>query len=454
MESVMSYTSIPNFGDPNAKINERIHFASGARIIEVLYDARDAYGNSTEPRSNADGHGHWIAIEIDGLYQMLMWRHSRAEGGHQEYGVSRSDHPLKDLENDIKEKKSILHEARDSMHAKDYNPDNVDLILNKFSMMFSMDTPKERELNEQCQKLKEENNRKRQAFRDAEYQKRQLIAEARQLSSSTDWKSTSDRMKVMMDDWKAAGYAGKENDNLWEEFKFARQSFFDRQNRHFEELKSKRADAKRIKLSLISEAQSVAYTTDWKSGNDKMNDLMSRWKQAGSAGHEEDDRLWAEFQSVRNGYYDRRQAARDQQNSQFEARKQQKSSLISEAQSHIGDYSTATGARMKQLSLEWKGIGFCGKEYDEILWNQFRAAQDAYWSEKKRTSTAKTEAAIARRREKISRLYEQNQNLHERMNNTRNLMTQDRLYGFICENEAKIRELENEIRDMEQKLWR
>ena len=63
-----------NFGDKYAKINKRVH-SSGANIIEVLYGARDANGHPTYPERDAnDGHGHWIALEIEGMYGSLRKR--------------------------------------------------------------------------------------------------------------------------------------------------------------------------------------------------------------------------------------------------------------------------------------------------------------------------------------------------------------------------------------------
>ena len=61
----MAWTTIPNFGDEKARINERIH-ESGAKIIEVLYGSKDVYGNPIEPKKHDGQHGHWIALEIDG----------------------------------------------------------------------------------------------------------------------------------------------------------------------------------------------------------------------------------------------------------------------------------------------------------------------------------------------------------------------------------------------------
>lgn len=345
----IAFSSVPNFGDPYAKINEKIHPLSGARVIEVLYGARDpATGMPCSPeKDSGDGHGHWVALEIDGMFQMLMWRHPKSEGGHQEYGVSRSDHPLRDLEEDIRKKKSIIYEARTMMREKGYDPSKVDSILASYGTIYTMNTPKERELDEQYRKLKERNDNNRMYYQENARKKKALVSEAQTLSYSTDWKAISQRMKAMMEKWKSIGNAGSENDRLWDAFNAARQKFFENQDRHFQEVNKEREQRKVQKESLVREAESAASSTDWKATNALMDDLMTRWKAVGSAGKENDDRLWNAFQSARNSYYKRRSAARAEQDRVYAARRQMKSNLISEAQQHVGDYSSSTAERMK-----------------------------------------------------------------------------------------------------------
>ena len=51
----MSYDKIPNFDDPYAKINERIHPESQAKIVEVLYGAKNPDGTPKYPEKDGTG---------------------------------------------------------------------------------------------------------------------------------------------------------------------------------------------------------------------------------------------------------------------------------------------------------------------------------------------------------------------------------------------------------------
>lgn len=217
--------------------------------------------------------------------------------------------------------------------------------------------------------------------------KEELVAKAKELSDSTSWRSTSDKMKELMQQWKESGYAGSENDRLWQEFHAAQQSFFERQKQHYEELKGQQKEHKAEKLRIIAEAREVSEnSTDWKGTHTKLEELLGQWKKAGSAGRKEDEELWESFQEIRNSFYERRNAARADREKERVAKRQAKSGLIHDVEMYTRahDYSDATLDRVKNMINEWKAIGPVGsKEDDNRLWEQYKKAQDAYWFGKK-----------------------------------------------------------------------
>lgn len=476
----MDYDKIPNLDDPYAKIRERFHPQSGANIIEVLYGAKNPDGTPKCPEEkDNDGHGHYLALEIDGSYQTIMWRHPDSEGGYQEYGdyieksqmkdiydngADRKHHPLWDLEEAIREKKRLLNKAEQLMKTWDYDAEAVGGLLEKFSGIFDMNTPKEKDLKCQYCELAERNQRRIREREQNTEQKRRLIEQAKALQGSEDWKNTSARMKELMEQWKAIGNAGSGDKSLWEEFQGSRQVFFDRQRRHYARLEELRAQSRSRKQEIIKEAGSVAqYSEDWKGTHEKLEDMLSRWKQAGSAGKAENNRLWAEFQGIRNDFYARRKAAEKKREEEFVVRRQAKAALVAQAQGYAGarDYSAAAAERMKGMSAEWKEIGFCGKDYDEQLWSAFRMAQDTYWNGKKasgeerhRQWIEKTRDAIWRRQERIRNIQRNIDNLRDRLNTTSNYDKQNQIMDWISQDEAQIRELEGEIGRMEAELGR
>ena len=256
----MAWASIPNFGDKFAKINERSH-SSGARLIEVLYGARDSYGRPTSPESTEDGHGHWLALEIDGTYQMLSWRHPTYEGGYQEYGYSRSNNALSDLEADISAKEAICSQADSLSYCQEWKTVSSEFnrLFEEWKKIYNWGTPKEKQLWERFQSLKKAFYERRDNERAKnKISKQNVISEAKSLANSSDWKNTGQRFKELFERWKSIGSAGKNADDyLWTEFNTARKTFYDRRSKHFSIMDEQRSKNRKLKQALISEAGKV-----------------------------------------------------------------------------------------------------------------------------------------------------------------------------------------------------
>ena len=152
--SAITYSSLPDFNDELFVTRERMHYPSGSRIVEVLYGAKDAEGKAVSPDAGAeDGHGTFLAIQADGGYRLLCWKHSDAEGAAVEYGEGLSGDPLSVIEENIKKKDAVLDEARELMKGEEYDNAAVEAVLAKFAALPDHNTPKEQDLAGRCNSL-------------------------------------------------------------------------------------------------------------------------------------------------------------------------------------------------------------------------------------------------------------------------------------------------------------
>ncbi len=136
-----------------------------------------------------------------------------------------------------------------------------------------------------------------------------LVERAEALAQSSKWKSAGEVMDELMQEWKCAGSAGREQDEaLWQRFNEARRSFFTRRNEYFAELKKSRLQAREVKEALIVRAEELAPSTDYDGTFADMQALLEEWKQAGSAGRDIDDQLWESFHRARDPFFERRKA--------------------------------------------------------------------------------------------------------------------------------------------------
>ena len=94
--------------------------------------------------------------------------------------------------------------------------------------------------------------------------KEALCVEAEALAESTQWKTTGDRLKAIVEEWRAIrGIDRKTDDALWKRFAKARDTFTRHRGSHFAELDKQRGAAKDAKEELIKKAEALSDATDW-----------------------------------------------------------------------------------------------------------------------------------------------------------------------------------------------
>lgn len=139
-----------------------------------------------------------------------------------------------------------------------------------------------------------------------------MVEEAEKLAAGNDWRGGVDRFRTLLEEWKALPRVDKATDNeLWHRFSSARTQYTRRRKAHFSQLNARRDEAKAAKEAIIAEAEPLATSTDWGPTSRAFRDLMQRWKAAGSARRQDDDKLWARFRAIQDQFFDARTAAQN-----------------------------------------------------------------------------------------------------------------------------------------------
>ncbi|MDP9497534.1 MAG: DUF349 domain-containing protein [Actinomycetota bacterium] len=111
--------------------------------------------------------------------------------------------------------------------------------------------------------------------------KEALIAQAEQLSTSTDWRGTADRYRQLMTDWKAAGRAPREvEDDLWTRFKGAQDAFFAARSASYAEQDAALRGNQQVKEEILAEAEALD-PAQGKEHTRRLRQLQERWEAAG-----------------------------------------------------------------------------------------------------------------------------------------------------------------------------
>ncbi|WP_165984818.1 DUF349 domain-containing protein [Streptomyces sp. YIM 98790] len=117
---------------------------------------------------------------------------------------------------------------------------------------------------------------------EARRRKEKLIAEAEELSGSTDWGPTATRYRELMREWKAAGRAQRDvEDELWARFRAAQDVFFQARGEVFAERDAEYRDNLARKEELAAEAEKLLPVTEVRSARAALRSIGERWEAIG-----------------------------------------------------------------------------------------------------------------------------------------------------------------------------
>lgn len=193
-----------------------------------------------------------------------------------------------------------------------------------------------------------------------------------------EWKALTDQVLELQTAWKAIGFATKkDNERIWKEFRNACNTFFDRKNAYFTELKSQFKGAFDKKQALLQQAIQLKDSTDWRQTADKLKALQAQWKEAGSAGPRDENKLWNKFREACDGFFQKRKAHFDALDAEQAVHLAEKQQLVSELESfqHLPDRGATVDA-LKAFSQRWMNSGRVSPKHFDTLNARYRAAMD------------------------------------------------------------------------------
>jgi t-SNARE complex subunit (syntaxin) len=122
---------------------------------------------------------------------------------------------------------------------------------------------------------------------EAKGAKESLLAEAEGLAGSTEWAETGKRMRTLMDQWKAAGGAAREVDEqLWQRFRTAQDTFFAARTAHFAQQDAEFAENAKAKEALLVEAEALLPVRDVGRAKGALRAIQDRWNEVGKVPRE------------------------------------------------------------------------------------------------------------------------------------------------------------------------
>ncbi|WP_034275361.1 DUF349 domain-containing protein [Actinospica robiniae] len=243
---------------------------------------------------------------------------------------------------------------------------------------------------------------------EAAERKERIVAEAESLAESGQWKSTGERLRALVEEWKAVPRLDrKADDELWNRFATARSAFAKRRKAHFAELDAERDAARGRKEELVGEAEELAgqpigQPTDWAEIAQGFRDLMARWKKAGHAQRDVEDKLWVRFKAAQDGFFAARNADLDKRDAGFKENLTRKEELLGEAKAllPVTDLKAAKSA-LRTIQERWEEVGPVPRDAKSRVEGQLRDveravadAEQAEWQRTNPEARARAEATV------------------------------------------------------------
>ncbi|MEO3796253.1 DUF349 domain-containing protein [Nonomuraea sp. B10E15] len=265
-----------------------------------------------------------------------------------------------------------------------------------------------------AQRREEVKAAREQARAEARAVKERIVAEAERIADeTTHWKSGGERLRQLIEEWKAADRIDRVTEAaLWKRLSAARTAFAKRRKQYFAGLDEQREEVRAAKERIVAEAEALSDSTDWGGTAAIYRDLMQQWKSAGRASREAEDELWARFKGAQDQFFQARSAVFAERDASLAANATVKEQLLTEAEKilPVTDARTARAA-LRHILERWEAAGPVPRDQRDRLEgglrkvdDAVRKAEDAEWKRSNPEARARAQSTVDQLRTSIDQL--------------------------------------------------
>jgi len=208
--------------------------------------------------------------------------------------------------------------------------------------------------------------------------KKKLINEAESLLDDSSIADAARRVNKLHKAWKKTGnLPQKEENELWDKFKAATDSFNEKKTENIDALREEEQENFLAKQALIQRAIAAQSAESYDDGHQAMQRLMDEWKKIGPVPRKKSSKVWKEFKEAMDAFYNQRRehfkSIRKDQKDNFTAKKE----LIAKLNELAENEDAAKAVeKAKQLQAEFKHIGHVPLKYKNKIWKDYREVCD------------------------------------------------------------------------------
>lgn len=284
------------------------------------------------------------------------------------------------------------------------------------------------------------------------------------------WEAQSKEVLDIQKEWKTIGYATqKMNVKIFERFRKACDEFFENKAMFFKDMKDTFAINIEKKKKLIETAKQLVTSTDWNATGEKFIRLQKEWKTIGHVPRKTGDKLWEEFNSTCNKFFDARKEAGADAHENEHKNLERKQNIVQQLKTFVEEKAEDVQDKVLSLMKEYNNIGHVPYKEKDKIYAEYQEVVDRLKKE--------LNISIARKRldafkNNLKKVVEQGENALESERNrlfrayeriTQELKTYENNLGFfnasskkgnslVDEMNRKIHKLKDEIELLKNKI--
>lgn len=203
-----------------------------------------------------------------------------------------------------------------------------------------------------------------------------------EIKTAGEWEKKTKDIIAIQAEWKTIGFAPqKMNVKIFERFRAACDDFFSKKAEFFKNMKQQFAENADKKRALIEQAKALQDSTEWKSTSDKLIALQKEWKTIGMVPKKLGDKLWNEFLTACNHFFEARNSAnagtRNEERTNLEKKRgiiEQLKALAENAEDNIQD-------KVRELIDEYNAVGHVPFKERDKLYKEYHDILDKLYKE-------------------------------------------------------------------------
>lgn len=287
-----------------------------------------------------------------------------AEKLGSEEDVISAFHQLQKLHQEFRETGPVAKELREEIWARFKT---ASTIINK----------RHQQHFEELRAKEEDNLTKKTAL----CEKIEEIAKA-EIKTAGEWEKKTKEIIAIQAEWKTIGFAPqKMNVKIFERFRAACDDFFSKKAEYFKNMKQQFAENADKKRALIEQAKALQDSTEWKSTSDKLIALQKEWKTIGMVPKKLGDKLWNEFLTACNHFFEARNNANAGTRNEERANLEKKRSIIEQLKAMAENAEGNIQEKVRELIDEYNGIGHVPFKEKDKLYKEYHDILDKLYKE-------------------------------------------------------------------------